>query len=85
MTIFDDSTNFDTDRVPFETSSDFDGLMTDTSVSVNDGQSFEIVFNSLRPDETVMEVTAFIKDTTDIEVTIEFKDNSSETVNHLTC
>ena len=85
LTTFDSSTNFDSmPLVPFSLSSgDYQGLENNTSVEVSPRNDFVIYFTDVEYDYTVMEVTLFIRNAYEVEVTVEFDNLPSETVRNL--
>ena len=85
LTTFNSSTNFDSmPLIPFSLSSgDYRGLENHTYVEIFPGDLFVIYFADVAEEYTVMEVTLFIGNASEVEVTVYFDNFDHETVRNL--
>ena len=85
LTTFNSSSNFGSmPLVPFSFSSgDYRGLANNTSAEIFPGEHFLIDFADVAEEYTVMEVTLFIRNASEVEVMVFFDNFDHETVRNL--
>ena len=89
LTTYGNATDFsDPDAlIPFTTNSgpNYKGLRDLTVAVVREGEKFEMVFHDQDEDETLMEVTMFVRGSHQVEVEVEFSGGLQPTFSTVCC